>query len=549
MNWGSLRSLYGIRKVSDGLNTTFALLESTANEAAVGALLPILDSSHRVLREGALKVILARRTMTGHREVLRRLHTLDEPASRIVANQRGLLSPAIRDALLSEEQPLRANACYALVWFREYDLIPVLLKVLEDRDGPDADLAARTLVELIDLLDEELSAPAMSEIRRDPQLVRQYVVSALEQSVERFVKHKRREVVEALVLLSGRDSASLLNILRSPYHPAFLVLIDILSKSRHTAVIGLLLSFLDDARAPSGILSVVSKRIDLPFVQALLRKVGRQPSAAVAANLKRMDSLAWLRSGGAVLDSLDDRAQHAAVRTVMASGTSRSDALAMVEYLLLHGKKGGRRAAAQALEDLHGAQANALALKALEDPDAQVQAHVVVQLRRRGIPGALPRLVEMIDSPHALVRKAARQSLAEFNFARFLAAFDMLDEEVRRSTGMLVKKVDPETIPLLEAEMQSPVRTRRLRAIAVIRAIDAAAPLEAALIRLTGDEESAVRAEAAQALAVRPSRAGREALGELLTDPSPAVREAADKALHGQCDFARWKAAVSNPIH
>ena len=36
---------------------------------------------------------------------------------------------------------------------------------------------------------------------------------------------------------------------------------------------------------------------------------------------------------------------------------------------------------------------------------------------------------------HALVRKAARKSLAEFNFPRFLAAFDMLDEDVRPFTG------------------------------------------------------------------------------------------------------------------
>ena len=39
----------------------------------------------------------------------------------------------------------------------------------------------------------------------------------------------------------------------------------------------------------------------------------------------------------------------------------------------------------------------------------------------------------MVDSPHAVVRKAARESLAEFSFRRYLAAFDMLDEEVRQA--------------------------------------------------------------------------------------------------------------------
>ena len=90
-----------------------------------------------------------------------------------------------------------------------------------------------------------------------------------------------------------------------------------------------------------------------------------------------------------------------------------------------------------------------------------MQAHIVGQLRGRGIPGILPVLLEMVDSPHAVVRKAARESLAEFSFRRYVAAFEMLDDEVRQSTGMLVKKIDPQTVPLLREEMRSLVRTRR----------------------------------------------------------------------------------------
>ena len=88
-------------------------------------------------------------------------------------------------------------------------------------------------------------------------------------------------------------------------------------------------------------------------------------------------------------------------------------------------------------------------MKVLEDPDPGVQAAVLGQLRHRGIPGILPHLISMVDSPHSEVRKAARESLTEFTFKRFLASFDMLAEEVQRTTGNLVKKVDPQTVPLL----------------------------------------------------------------------------------------------------
>lgn len=535
--------------MTTGLDATLTLLTTTDNEAAVPVLVPALDSPFGRIRHGALRAILARRSVAGHREVLRRLHLLDEGSAEILRQHPGRLTAAIREALVSEEEQLCANACRAMVWFRQYDLIALLLGVLEDSSDDRVSLAARTLGQMIDLLDEELTSPSAVDSRRDPQVTRSHVLTALEHSVGRLTKHKRREVVETFVQLTHRDNPTLRQILQTPYHPAFLAVMETLAKSCHPGVMSLLLSFLDDPKAPSAALSVLSKRTDLKFVHCLLRKVGREPSAPVAANLKRIDALAWPRLGRPLLDQLDDMGQHAAVRTVMASGIARAEAFGVVADLLLYGKPAGRRAAAQAIEGFQGADANALAMKALDDHDPQVQAHIVVQLRGRGIPGTLPRLVEMLDSRHAVVRKAARKALAEFDFPRFLAAFDMLDDEVRRSTGLLVKKIDPQTLPLLREELESPVRTRRLRAVAIVRAIDSATELEASLIRLLSDEESDVRAGAAAALAACPSAAGREALEEALGDRSTAVREAAQKALDEQAEFLRWRETLSETPH
>ena len=528
-----------------GLDTTLRLLTITDNEAAVPALVPALDSPCARIRQGALHALLARRAFAGHREVLRRLHLLDDRSTEILKQYPGRLTAAIREALVSEEEPLFANACRAMVWFREYELIAVLLGVLERPGDPLAAIANRTLAQLVDRLDEELASPHVDS-HHDPQLTRAYVTAALENSVGRLVKHKRREVVEAFVLLAHRDNSTLRQILQSPYHPAFLAVLEVLSKSCHPSVMSLLLSFLDDPKAPSAALSVLAKRTDLRFVQCLLRKVGREPAAAVAANLKRIDALAWPRLGQALFDQLDDMGQHAAIRTVMTSAIPRAEAFAVIAQLLLYGKPGGRRAAAQALDEFQGAEANALALKGLEDRDPQVQAHLLVQLRRRGIPGALPRLLEMIDSQHAVVRRAVRQSLAEFDFPRFLAAFDMLDDEVRRSTGLLVKKIDLQTLPLLREELESPVRTRRLRGVAIARAIDSAQDVEESLVRLLNDMESDVRAQAAAALAACPSAASRMALEEVTSDRSPAVREAARRALEEQGKLLRWRETLSD---
>jgi len=529
----------GMRMASEGLATTFRVLAKTDNEAAAAVLLSALDSPHVAVQEGALGAILTRRSPVGRREILRRMPTLGERWKMVIRRHPGRMSQTLRDALLGSDLAMCRSACRAAVWFREYDLAPTLLTVLEDETSPHSDLAAETLAELVNLLYEELAGERDETSRRDPQSIRRYVLSNLQASVGRFVRHKRRGVIEAFLLLVNRDNVTLKKILKNPHHASFLAVVDVLSKSPHGGVVRLLLSFLDDPHVPSAALSLAANRSDVRFVRYLLRKIGREPSAVMAQNLKRIESIPWLRAGEQILDQLDDAAQHAAVRLAVGAGIPRAHAFAAIEFLLLSGKPAGRREAARALADFQGAEANALALKALDDPDPQIQANVLAQLRHRGIPGVLPRLVDMLDSRHAVVRKAARESLSEFTFKRFVAAFDMLEDEVRQSTGMLVKKVDPQTIPALREEMASPVRKRRLRGAAIAHTIEVAPHLEAEIVRLLQDEDHLVRAEAAAALAQCSSAASRLALEDALNDRSETVQEAAKKSLRMRAEAIR----------
>ena len=238
-------------------------------------------------------------------------------------------------------------------------------------------------------------------------------------------------------------------------------------------------------------------------------------------------------------DALDGAAQHSLVKLVAASGVPRRLAFDTIAYVLEHGQPAGRQAAAEVLAEFNGAQANDLALGCLNDDSPQVQAKAIPQLRSRGIPGTLSRLVELLDSPHAVVRQAARKSLEEFSFQRYLAAFEMLDEEVRRGTGMLVKKVDPRLVPLLAEEMKSPMRTRRLRALEVAKTVEAVEELEANIIEMLNDEDHLVRVEAATTLAQASSQDSSIALRRSLEDSSPAVREAARQTLKSLDNVAR----------
>jgi hypothetical protein len=517
--------------LANGLSITLELLTRTVNEAAVGVLIPALDCADPAVQEGALIALLKRRTAAGGREILDRMARMKPEWKTIIRQHRGRLTGALRDAILATDPGLCENGCRAAVMFRDYDLIPTLLTVLDSSAQPNAELAAKTTLELVESLCEELVGGRDPSDRRDPQMIRRYVLGSLESSVHRYIQHKRREVIESFLLLVGHENATLRQILGNPHHTAFVTMIDLLSKSPQRGVVRLLLNFLDDPHTPSAILSAIAGRSDARFVHHLLRKIGRDPPPAMAANLKKMTSIAWLADCRRIMDQIDDAGQHSAVRFVMASGVPRQQALGLIETILLHGKPGGRHEAARALGEFQGADANALAMNALADPDPQVQANIIAQLRGRGIPGMLPSLLDLVESPYAVVRKAARDSLAEFSFKRFAAAFDMLDDEVRRSTGLLVKKIDMQTVPLLNDELKSPIRTRRLRGLAIARALDAVESVESAIIDMLKDEDHLVRMEAAVTLGRSVSAASVAALTEALNDNSEVVRLTAQRSL------------------
>ncbi len=519
------------KSMTQGLAKTFAYLAHTKNDAADTILLPALDSPVPAIRDGAMGALLDRHSVAGQSEIVARYHTLDDAWRARLTEYRGRMATALRDAVLSPESQLCRNGCELVLAFREFELTPALITACENDSNPNRGVAASTLLQLAEQLYQELAAPRDERSPRDPQRLRRQVVGALELAVQRFNRHHVGAVLEAFLLLVHRDNATLKLILADPRNVNYLAVVDMLTHSPRPGVMRLVLSFLDDPHAPSGAITSLAYRHDEKFVEALLRKIGREPSAAVALNLRRIENIAWLQSESLIVQQLDEAGQHSAVQLAMRSGVNRRTVFRMLETLLRRGKPAGRRAAAAALAEFHGAEANALVLKMLGDDDPQVQANLAAQLRPRGIPGAVTRLLELMESRHSVVRKTARESLAEFTFRRFITAFDLLEEEVRTGTGQMVAQVDPEAPTLLAEEIRAPSRARRLRGIAAAAAMKLGPRVEGAILERLADEDHLVRAEAARALVQCDTPDVHWALREALNDRSQAVRDAAENSL------------------
>jgi HEAT repeat protein len=513
------------------IEKTLGFLTQTANEAAIPVLLAALDSPDLATQQGALYAILARRRGAGPRALVERWHQLQEPWKRLIVEQPRLISPAIRRAVLSADDTLCANGCEALLHTREYELIPALVTGIEEPQNPQASRVARTMIQLCELLEEDISGPRDRLPAQDPTRTRQSVLPSIERAVDRYEQHRCREVVEAFLMLTHRDNPLLQRILGEPRHPVYLVLLDVLTNSRRRSVIRLVLNLLESRPAPSVVVQLVSHRSDAPFVTALLKRVAGPAWADLQPTMRRIHSIAWLEEDTRLLNTLSGPQQALAIQVLAASGIHRLKAFEPLKHVLQQGHVEGRRAAATALAEFGGAEANQLALDGLQDPDPQVRANLVVQLRERGIPGAISRLIRLLDSEDDVVRRAAQSCLTEFTFNRYITLFDMMEPDVRRSTGMLVMRIDPTAPEQLAQELRAKSRTRRVRALEAATTLGAVPLVEPLVIGLLQDPDHFLRAEAARALAHCTSPLAQQSLREALLDRSTAVREAAEEAL------------------
>ncbi len=515
------------------LKTTFEILSKTRNDSSVTALLAALEHNDPSVFEGVMKCLISRRNKVGHLAVLKRWHQLSPPQRELLTEGRGRMSGAIRDAVLVEDDDqLFQNACELVEQFGEFDLVPTLVTLAENQKSKHAEAATALVLRLVTRLSELVHAPRDYKDRRDPQAMRRYVVESLERSVERFRQHKRTELIEALVTLNGSASGLLRKILDDPHHGCYLTVITTLTHSESAGVIELLINSLQSEYTSLNLLHVISKRTDKKFVDRLLLFASEKLSLNTVKNLKRIHSFTWLQSGERGFATFEDEDQARCITLVGASGMNQSELLRLLETIFQSGGPAGKLAACKTLASIPGGRADRLVFDAINDSNPEVQAAVARQIRDRHLPGTMPILIKLLDSEHEIVLEAAREALSEFSFEKYLASYNTLHEESRRSNGSLVKKVDPSTLPCLQEELASKSRKHRIQAIEIIEVMNLVAPMSDDLIkRLEEDDDHLVRAAAAEVLQGCPTPQVLEALRHARTDRSVSVQHAANNSL------------------
>lgn len=517
-----------------GLQQTIEVLAKSRNEAAAPTLLAAIGSKDAAVFDGVVAALVARRSKAGHLAVLQKWPQLSLPQKQLVQRARSRFGAALRDALLADDDQLFAAARDVVEASGDFDLTPTLIMVAEQPHGVRAQAAMELAMRLVHQLGAGIATAREKQNKpeiQDLETMRRCVLESLERSVERYRQHQRSELIEAFVVLAGPHSGTLKAIMEAPHHPCFQSVVHTLTVSEQTEVLELLTTFLTSKDAPTVVRNVLSKRTDKPFVDALLATPLDPNSGLLRKNLARIKSFACLEPACVAEGRLADAQQPAAMQWLAASAAPDDAKLDFAEALLSGGSLAGRVAACVAIQAIPGQRSNDLVLTALRDEAGEVQAAAVRQLRERHIPGTMATLIELVDSPHEIVRIAARESLSEVSIENFLARYETLDDDTRRTSGALVARVDQQTVPRLKAELASLIRRHRLRAIEVAEAMGVVPQIADALVERLEDEDHMVRAAAAESLQHCTAFDVRDALLAAMSDRSFAVQSAARASL------------------
>lgn len=519
--------------MTKGLNSTFNHLLRTRNDAALEVLIAGLESHWPTIRERAINCLARRRQPAGHNELLLRLNTLGEHDLAQLGTLEHRMHASLEEALLGDDGLLCENAGRLALILREFELFPALIAATEGDERPTTPKVAATLVRLALLLREQSDLPAHQRTKRDPFFARRKAVEGLSKSLDQFHRHKRLEILDAFLLLTSHDHPALKKLLENPNHPCYDQLISALRTSPTPGIIRLLAEFMHDTQTPLELIKLFAERTDPKFLSASLAAVGVPVSLRVLQNMAKLTRVAWVEEDRDVLFKLTGPEQAVAVELATASGIERPRVFNFLCEMMGKGAPESRRACCEALDEFRTPQADALMQQALQDEDSGVQAAATAQIKRRGLPGALPKLLRMIESDAEEVREAARGSLTEYTFTKFVSEYAEMDELKKRSRGEIVGKCDPKVADGLRRELKSPSPTLRLQATEMVhhlRLVDAVA--EALVERMLDAKENLeVRVGAAQALAASRKQESRDALRKSMGDSEISLRDAARQSL------------------
>lgn len=521
--------------MADPLARTFDVLTAARSVAAVDLLILAVDSKRTAIQDRAVAALLRRAATRCQTEVIRRLPKLSVTGRKVLEEQGPRLSGTLRQCLLHGDAQLRTNALTIVKTMDCFDQVPALISILEQRDDPFREAACQTLQDLVNRVFDHMQAGGRRgsdrPLRNVPQ-ARQTVLMALEVACNGFADLAYpREVIECILVLGDPDSTAVRKVFLQSSPACRETAANLLLTSKHAGVMRLLMDFMGQNYPNIKAFEAFENRSDPEFVCQVLRTFPKRLSENQQKNYKQLTRIAWINDDLLPLEEIPSGLHESLSAFVQATGIELNIKIEVQKWLLLNGSMPGRQAATQILEAIAPDSVRGILFGSLDSEDEDVQVWATSQLRTQGVPDSFRLLIERLDSPLPGVREAAREELASFDLSMVLNLFEHLDRNLCLRVGGLIRKTDPACIQKLLEELNQPIRRRRIRAARAAEALGLAPDVERGLLAMLSDEDSIVRRIAAELLVCVPTPEVIVGLTALLQDPSPRVRDVAERSL------------------
>jgi hypothetical protein len=485
----------------------------------VDVLLAALDDANADTRRRALIALSSRDEARSSEQVLANWSKLQPDDVRVLRLKKAWLAEAIDGALRGRGDGVLTAIQAAEALGLTAAIAPIVLLAESSASATIRQRATESVLAMVTPLGDDARADRSQPTLRGPVLAR------LADSVRRFSMHRNHELVDAFLLVSTWGDADLRQII-SDNGPTMDLICGRLAEAIHPGVIDLLAGFVRRRNLHKRIGQIICSRTDESFRDALLRKIGVEPTATVLRNLRDIGMPQCCRGGEAILKNLAPHYRSPLIHLYVAVGRGYLETLHLIAATVEAAGPGCEAAAAIAFSrcDIPNMDVWMRAALPVADGDA---AAIAGDANAR----LLQRLIDLLAHPDPAVVRGVRRVLAPLHADQMLHRFASLRPRSRRRLGRVVMMIDPEAMDRVRDALRHPVLKHRLEAIAMADALAAVDLLADSFTHIAREDHQEARIRAAQAMSTANSERTMQLLQEMTDLPECPVRDAALKAI------------------
>ena len=438
------------------IDKTLKILGKSKNLAAVRLLESALTSSNELVRHLACQELVSSRGVPGLIDLIGRTDHWDDATLALFDTQRERMVPALRKAILSQDPRLNENAFRIILSRRFFEMIPTLLRILvESRVNLVADSPIPHMI-------DQLSLQYIQSLEggRQRRYLRETILPSILRVLSSPLLDFRRDDSPLIPILFLRlypylpvEYLDMAKIVRDPSLLVYRTINKILLSEDPPTSGAFVFHCLNNPNTPPLAQTIFLQRMDIPFLERIFEAISETVSPHFMDNLRRIQSPEWFGQLNIILDQLENASQKGLINVIRYAHLTVEKRQSLLLKIFRYGKPMGRLAALNLLSVSTGETIDQLIWQACDDSDPGVQSAALKLLRHRELPNATVKILQLADSPHALVRETVQSLVPEFRFHRFLETFDQMSEEQRLAMVNLIKKLDSHLVESIRHEI------------------------------------------------------------------------------------------------